>query len=95
MSLIPVIMAEENVGLAEATDIVYEKLVASCKAFDRAVVALRQRTEGYDETTQSNIDKLITCYEAFLTGVMNWSYTTARYKAAQDIREDGSLLVTL
>jgi hypothetical protein len=88
-------MAEDNIGLAGATNIVYEKLATNCRAFDQAVAALHQRAKGFDELTQSNTEKLITCYEAFLSGVMNWSYTNARYKVAQDIQKDGSLLVTL
>ncbi|KAH6664445.1 isoprenoid synthase domain-containing protein [Halenospora varia] len=95
VSLIPVTMAGDGVGLSEATKIVYEELVANSKAFDQAVAVLREKAKQYNETAQSNIDKLIECYEAFLTGVMNWSYTNARYKVSQDIQKDGSLLVSL
>ncbi|KAH8660828.1 isoprenoid synthase domain-containing protein [Tricladium varicosporioides] len=95
MSLIPITMAHDGVGLLEATNTVYEELVANCRAFDRAVSVLREKAKEYNEAVKSNIDKLIDCYEAFLTGVMNWSYTNARYKVSQDIQKDGSLVVSL
>ncbi|KAI0470747.1 isoprenoid synthase domain-containing protein [Xylariaceae sp. FL0804] len=95
LSLIPVIMAEDGVGLSEATSAVYEQLVANCKAFDQAKERLREKAKGYGEAVRRDTDKLIECYEAFLTGVMNWSYTNARYRVAQDIQEDGSLVVIL
>jgi hypothetical protein len=88
-------MAELGVGLQEATDMVYEQLVDNCRGFDSAVDCLRAKAKDYDTEVQVDTDRLIECYEAFLTGVMNWSYTNARYRVAKDIREDGTLITTL
>ncbi|KAH9906199.1 isoprenoid synthase domain-containing protein [Xylariomycetidae sp. FL2044] len=94
-SLIPVTMAEDGIGLPEATRVVYEQLVANCAAFDRAKDGLRRKAKDFEASVQTDTDKVIECYEAFLCGVMNWSYTNYRYRVSQDIREDGTLVVTL
>ncbi|KAM3085669.1 hypothetical protein ACMFMG_002737 [Clarireedia jacksonii] len=95
ISLIPVTMAETGVGLEAAAKMVYEELIENCRAFDEAVELLRQKAKEYDISVQADTDKLIECYEAFLTGVMNWTYTNARYRVAKDITEDGTLITTL
>ena len=88
-------MAEYGVGLQEATGMVYEQLVANCNAFDEAVKLLREKASEFGAAVQDDTDRVIDCYEAFVTGVMNWSYTNARYRVAKDIREDGTLVTSL
>lgn len=86
-------MYETGDSLSRCAEMAVSLVDQSCKDFKRYTESLRAEGLKFDKTVQSQVEKVIECFETSLSGCLVWSLVSARYGAAKDVQEDGSLLI--
>lgn len=80
--------------MEEAVGTLLKMLDDSMKAFDQAAADLHSKTqqdEGLDKSLRACIDSH--CH--FVTGLIEWTLTSARYRMDDYMQKDGSFVIPL
>ncbi|KAH8774380.1 isoprenoid synthase domain-containing protein [Diaporthe sp. PMI_573] len=92
-TMVPIIMQEKGYSLDKAMALNVKLVEESCEDFRNYTQSLRASGSSYDDTVQSQLEKVIEVFETSLTGCLVWSLLGARYGAVEDIQRDGSLKI--
>jgi hypothetical protein len=80
--------------IQEAVDTLLNMLDDSMKAFDKAAEDLYSQTKQ-DEELDKSLRACIDSHCHFVTGLIEWTLTSARYCMDNYVQEDGSFVIPL